>query len=157
MITIQGKKLLLLGSREGVSGSAMEKALAETGADIFYVATECMGCTLAERLDPTSQKRIRDAVEQGVENLLVIIGTADTVITRIYAETVTCGAPDETGPLYGIALGLPVYHMLEEEIKQEIDPVVWEQNVGMMERVLDGPALIAATRAIRQANSRYSL
>ena len=38
---LAGKKLLLLGERDGVPGPAMEAWLTESGAEIVFAATEC--------------------------------------------------------------------------------------------------------------------
>ena len=38
---LEGKKLLLLGERDGIAGPAMEEVLKESGAEIVFSATEC--------------------------------------------------------------------------------------------------------------------
>lgn len=38
---LSGKKLLLLGERDGVPGPAMAAAFANTGAEVLFSATEC--------------------------------------------------------------------------------------------------------------------
>lgn len=38
---LSGKKLLLLGERDGVPGPAMAEALANAGAEVLFAATEC--------------------------------------------------------------------------------------------------------------------
>jgi betaine reductase len=38
---LAGKKLILLGERDGVPGPAMEACLKDCGADIIFSATEC--------------------------------------------------------------------------------------------------------------------
>ena len=149
-----GKKLLLLGERSGIYGEAMEKIFADSGAEIVYVDTSCLGCSLIEALDRRSQQRVRAAAEQwGTENLVAIIGCADTAGAKVYAETLTAGDPYEGGALAGIALHLPVFHALEPEIKEGIAPELWTQHIGMMERILDAPALAATVRAIREAKA----
>ena len=40
---LAGRKLVLLGARDGVSGDALTALFAESGAEIVYAATECMG------------------------------------------------------------------------------------------------------------------
>lgn len=146
-----GKKLLLLGERSGVSGEAMEKIFSGSGADIVYVDTSCLGCSLIEALDRKNQRRVRAAAEQwGAENLVAIIGCADTSGSKVYAETLTTGDPYESGPLAGMALHLPVHHVLEDDIKADIAPELWNEHIGMMERILDAPALAATVRAVRE-------
>mgnify|MGYP001198647887 CR=1 FL=1 len=38
---LSGKKLLLLGERDGVAGPAMEECLKDSGAEIVFSVTEC--------------------------------------------------------------------------------------------------------------------
>jgi hypothetical protein len=49
-------------------------------------------------------------------------------------------------------LGLPVYHVLEPEVKAAIAPATFEEHLGIMEMVLESDAPIAAVRAVRQRN-----
>ena len=41
MSTMEGKKLLLLGERDGVPSPAMESVFRNTGAEVVFSATEC--------------------------------------------------------------------------------------------------------------------
>jgi betaine reductase len=50
---------------------------------------------------------------------------------------VTHGDPTWAGPLAGIALGLPVYHIIEPEIKAQIDPACYEEHLKLMEIALE--------------------
>jgi betaine reductase len=50
---------------------------------------------------------------------------------------VTHGDPTWAGPLAGVALGLPVYHIIEPEIKAQIDPACYEEHLKLMEIALD--------------------
>jgi betaine reductase len=34
-------------------------------------------------------------------------------------------------------LGLPVVHILEEDVKEDVDPAVWEEQVGLLVMTLD--------------------
>jgi glycine/sarcosine/betaine reductase complex component A len=34
-------------------------------------------------------------------------------------------------------LGLPVVHILEEDVKEQVDPAVYEEQVGLLEMTLD--------------------
>lgn len=47
------------------------------------------------------------------------------------------GDPTWVGPLAGVALGLPVYHIIEPEIKAQIDPACYEEHLKLMEIALD--------------------
>jgi len=46
-------------------------------------------------------------------------------------------------------LGLPAYHILEPEIRQEIDPAVYDANIGMMEMVLPVADIVKEVSSIR--------
>ena len=49
----------------------------------------------------------------------------------------THGDPTWAGPLAGVALGLPVYHIIEPEIKAQIDPACYEEHLKLMEIALE--------------------
>lgn len=109
-------------------------------------------------MDLQNQQRIKDAAEKfGVDNLIVIIGASDAEGASIYAETVTAGDPTFAGPLAGVSLGLPVYHILDPLLKAEADPQIWEDQISMMEMVLDGDALTAAVAEMREEHGKSVL
>lgn len=93
-------------------------------------------------------KKIVD--EHGKENLIVILGTPDAESAGIFAETVTIGDPAFSGPLAGVQLGLPVYHVLEPEVKEAADPQVYEDEVSLMEISLDVEAIRDEVRRFRE-------
>jgi glycine/sarcosine/betaine reductase complex component A len=89
-------------------------------------------------MDPENQDRIKSLVdEHGADDLVVVLGAADLESLEVTAETVTVGDPAYVGPLAGVQLGLPVVHILEEDIKDQIDPQVYEDQVGLLEMTLD--------------------
>lgn len=101
-------------------------------------------------MDLEDQGVIKDTVEEhGKENVIVVLGSPDDESAEIYAETVTTGDPTFAGPLAGVSLGLPVYHILEDVVKEKIDPQVYEQQIGMMEMVLDKEAITKSLQKIR--------
>jgi len=107
-------------------------------------------------MDLEVQGRIKEIAEKyGPENVIVILGNSDPDGASIFAETVSNGDPSFAGPLAGVALGLPVYHIIEPEIKQEIDPQVYEEQVGIVEMVLDVDAIINAVKSIREQYSKF--
>lgn len=102
-------------------------------------------------MDLEDQGTIKKAVDDnGTENLVVVLGSPDAEGAEIYAETVTKGDPTFAGPLAGVPLGLPVYHILEDRIKELVDPETYQQQVGMMEFVLNKEAITAAMEKLRQ-------
>ena len=107
-------------------------------------------------MDLENQNRVKEAAEKyGAENVLVLLGGAEAETAGLAAETVTAGDPTWAGPLAGVSLGLKVYHILEEEVKAEIDPEVYDEQIGMMEMVLDGDAINAEIKAMRDENCQY--
>lgn len=101
-------------------------------------------------MDLQNQQRIKDvAGKNNPEDVIVVIGASDAEGAGIYAETVTAGDPTYAGPLAGVSLGLPVYHILDPLLKAEADPAAWEEQIGMMEMVMDGEALSNAVAEMR--------
>ena len=89
-------------------------------------------------MDPENQDRIKSLVdEHGADDLVVVLGAADLEALEVAAETVTLGDPAYVGPLAGVQLGLPVVHILEDDVKQDVDPAVWDEQVGLLEMTLD--------------------
>jgi glycine/sarcosine/betaine reductase complex component A len=102
-------------------------------------------------MDLENQKRVQAlAEEHGKENIVVLLGGADAEASGLIAETVLNGDPAYAGVLTGVQLGLPAYHVLEPEIKSEIDSALYEENLGMMEMVLDVDAIVEEVSTIRK-------
>lgn len=101
-------------------------------------------------MDLENQKRIKEATEKyGAENVAVLLGASEAEAAGLAAETVTVGDPTFAGPLAGVELNLLVYHIVEEEAKSQVDPSVYEEQVGMMEMVLDVDAISEEMKEIR--------
>ena len=83
-----------------------------------------------------------------------MLGTPTPASSRLYALTVTEGDPTWAGPLAGEALGLPVFHVIEPEVKAQVDEQVYQAEVGMTELALEDPdEIIAAVRDVRSAQA----
>ena len=80
---------------------------------------------------------------------MVLLGTPTPESTRLYAMTVDQGDPSWAGALAGAALGLPAYHIIEQEIKDQIDPSTYEAEVGLAEIVLDSDEIAKALSEVR--------
>ena len=103
-----------------------------------------------------NQNRVKEAAEKyGAENVVVLLGGAEAETAGLAAETVTAGDPTWAGPLAGVSLGLKVYHILEEDVKAEIDPAVYDEQIGMMEMVLDGEAINAEIKEMRDQHCKF--
>ena len=81
--------------------------------------------------------------------MIVVLGAPDADSAELYAETVVSGDPSWAGPLAGVALTLPVYHILEPEIKEQIDPAVYKEHLELMEIALDVERIGKALDEIR--------
>ena len=102
-------------------------------------------------MDLENQKRVKEFAEQyGPENVVVILGAAEGEAAGLAAETVTAGDPTFAGPLAGVQLGLTVYHICEDDIKAEVDPGVYDEQISMMEMVLDVDDICSEMNAIRE-------
>ena len=107
-------------------------------------------------MDLENQRRVKELTEKyGAENMIVLIGGAEAESAGLAAETVTAGDPTFAGPLAGVPLGLKVYHPVEPEFKESVDPDVYDEQIGMMEMVLDVDEITAAVSAIRNEHTKY--
>ena len=99
-------------------------------------------------MDLENQARIKELTEKyGNQDLIVVLGGAEAEASGLAAETVSVGDPTFAGPLAGVPLGLKAYHMFE--LKNEVDPAVYEEQISMMEMVLDVDAIIAEVTTYR--------
>ena len=74
-------------------------------------------------MDLDDQASIQHVVDEvGTQDLVVLLGSPNPQSAELYAATVTMGNPTFAGPLAGIPLGLPVYHVLEPEIVAHLRP-----------------------------------
>jgi len=107
-------------------------------------------------MDLENQKRVKEfAEEHGPENLIVILGAAEGEAAGLAAETVTAGDPTYAGPLTGVSLGLGVYHIFEDVIKNEVDSGVYDDQISMMEMVMDVDEIKKEMESIRSQYSKY--
>jgi len=99
-------------------------------------------------MDLENQARIKELNEKyGKDELVILIGGAEAEASGLAAETVSAGDPTFAGPLSGVSLGLKAYHIVE--MKDEIDPTVYEEQIAMMEMVLDVDAIIQEMNTYR--------
>ena len=107
-------------------------------------------------MDLENQKRVKEFAEQyGPENVTVIIGAAEAEAAGLAAETVTAGDPTYAGPLTGVSLGLAVYHIVEDTVKNAVDAGVYDEQISMMEMVLDVDEIVKEMEAIRSQFSKH--
>jgi betaine reductase len=105
-------------------------------------------------MDPENQDQIKAIVERfGADDVVVVLGAADPEALEVASETVTAGDPSYMGPLAGVSLGLPVVHIFEDDVKEQIDPSVYEEQVGLLELALDTESVKEAMRKARGSQS----
>jgi len=80
-------------------------------------------------------KRLAD--QYGPENLAVVLGNGEANGVEVFAETVTQGDPSYAGPLAGVALKIPVYHVLEEEVLSALPDDLREEKLQLSSLVID--------------------
>jgi len=106
-------------------------------------------------MDLENQARIKDFAEKyGKDDLVVVLGGAEAEASGLAAETVSNGDPTFAGPLAGVQLGLKAYHIFEDEIKNEVDPGVYDEHISMMEMVLDVDEIVKEVKTIREQYSQ---
>ena len=79
----------------------------------------------------------------------MILGAAEPDYVEMMAETVTAGDPTYTGPLAGVSLGLPVYHVTEPEIRQITDASVYRDQIELSEIAMETDKIWERVRTVR--------
>ena len=92
-------------------------------------------------------KRLAD--QYGPENLTVVLGNGEANGVEVFAETVTQGDPSYAGPLAGVALKIPVYHVLEEEVIAAVPDRLREEKLQLSELVIDVEPMHSVLQAAR--------
>jgi len=82
-----------------------------------------------------------------------MLGAPSADSAELYAETMISGDPTWVGPLAGVALGLPVYHITEPEIKAQIDPEVYKEHLELMEIALEVDKISEVLNKARSENN----
>jgi glycine/sarcosine/betaine reductase complex component A len=105
-------------------------------------------------MDLGTQQQVMDVVGRySAENIVVLLGAPDPAGAEMFGLTLTEGDPTYAGPLAGVSLGLRVYHILEPEIRQLVDPEVYAEQVGIMELALDSDSIIAMMQQVRNGTT----
>jgi hypothetical protein len=92
-------------------------------------------------------KRLAD--QYGPENLAVVLGNNDANGVEVFAETVTQGDPSYAGPLAGVALKIPVYHILEDEVMNAVPEQLRDEKLQLPSLVIEVEPLHQALVAAR--------
>jgi glycine/sarcosine/betaine reductase complex component A len=93
-------------------------------------------------------KRLAD--QYGPENLAVVLGNGEASGVEVFAETVTEGDPSYAGPLAGVSLKIPVYHVLEEDVMAVIPDAIREEKLQLSSLVIDVEPMRQVLQAARE-------
>jgi len=96
--------------------------------------------------EQASVKRVVD--ELGTDEM----PTAESA--ELYAATVSLGDPTYAGPLAGIPLGLPVYHVLDPEITERLPKSFYDENLAVPEMALDTQDILSTVKRIREGSAQ---
>lgn len=81
---------------------------------------------------------------------MVLLGTPTADSSRLYALTVTEGDPSWVGPLAGVRLGLPVFHITEDDVKSQVTPAIYDEHIALMEFVPEIDEIRKSVREVRE-------
>ena len=93
-------------------------------------------------------KRLAD--QYGPENLAVVLGNGEASGVEVFAETVTQGDPSYAGPLAGVSLKIPVYHVLEDEVMKVVPETIREEKLQLSSLVIDVEPMRQVLQAARE-------
>lgn len=106
-------------------------------------------------MDLDDQATIQQVVDRlGTNDLVVLLGSPNPESAELYAATVTMGDPTFAGPLAGIPLGLPVYHVLEPDVVERLPTQVYAEQLQMAALTLDTEPIFEVVRRIRGEAAR---
>jgi hypothetical protein len=102
-------------------------------------------------MDLEGQGRIKQVVEQGggTEDLIAVLGANSPAAVEMTALTLKTGDPSYAGPLAGVALGIPSYHILEPEIVEQVDAAIYERELALSALAMDVDQVIAPVKSLR--------
>ena len=105
-------------------------------------------------MDLEGQGRIKQVVEQaGREGVVAVLGANSAAAVEMTAMTLKSGDPSYAGPLAGVALGIPSYHILEPEVVDQIDSTIYERELALSALAMDVDQVITPLRAIRDGGA----
>ena len=149
---LKGKKVIALGERDGIQGDTIAKAAESAGAEVVLQVTHCFVWTSAGAIDLDGQEELKQTVEKvGKDDLVVLLGTPNAESSELYAVTLKDGDPSWAGALAGIQLELPVYHITEEEIKNQINPELYADELEVAEMVLEVEEISESVKKVRES------
>ena len=89
-------------------------------------------------MDLEGQGRIKQVVEQaGLEDVVAVLGANSAAAVEMTAMTLKSGDPSYAGPLAGVALKIPVYHVLEDEVMSVVPENLRDEKLQLSSLVID--------------------
>ncbi len=76
----------------------------------------------------------------------------ELMVTALRALASPISQPTMSGPLAGVSLGLPTVHILEDEIKNQVEPSTYQREIGLLELAIDAEAIKNAMQRLRGAS-----
>lgn len=135
---LQNKKFIILGDRDAIPSYTIARFLEDCGLEVVYRSVQCALCCHEGTIDPEDQSGIAAlAKEYGAENLVVVLGQVDEEHIRMSAQTLTTGDPTGVGALYGVELGLTIYHVLECGFREFFDRELYDRHLGFYSKFYD--------------------
>lgn len=102
-------------------------------------------------MDLEGQGRIKQVVEQaGAADVIAVLGANSPDAVEMFALTLKSGDPSYAGPLAGVALGIPSFHILEPEIAAQIAPEVYQRELALPAMVMDVDEVIRPLKTLRE-------
>ena len=93
-------------------------------------------------------------VEQmGTEGVVAVLGANSAAAVEMTALTLMSGDPSYAGPLAGVALGIPSFHILEPEIVGQIDAALYDRELALSALAMDVDEVVAPMKAIRDGSA----
>ena len=80
----------------------------------------------------------------------MVLGNGEANGVEVFAETVTQGDPTYAGPLAGVALKIPVYHVLEQEVTELVPANLRQEKLELSALVIDIEPMHEVLRASRE-------
>jgi betaine reductase len=103
-------------------------------------------------MDLEGQGRIKQVIEQvGTDDVIAVLGANSPTAVEMTALTLKSGDPSYAGPLTGVALGIPSYHVLEPEIAEQFDASLYERELALPALAMDVADVVAALKTIRDS------
>jgi glycine reductase len=103
-------------------------------------------------MDLEGQGRIKQVVEAvGTHGVVAVLGANSPTAVEMTALTLKSGDPSYAGPLAGVALGIPSYHVLEPEIADRVDAALYQRELALSALAMDVDEVVKPLRGLREA------